>query len=190
MLSCNSTSVTFHIFKWETKAMDNIHTLDPRKQELLEARFIGNRGLVNFNIHAQQLPLQLQQQIVQQNSPMMTLPGNLPLPAQSTNLGINHASSGTSSNSNINHNPDSNLSAASYGSQPSDKELDVSALYDHSEFARCVEYLLITKILGIIKVHEIFLVFIDINMKHMYSTVPIIRTISDRPLFGFRDCSD
>ncbi|KAG8199492.1 hypothetical protein JTE90_009339 [Oedothorax gibbosus] len=111
-------------YKWETKAMDNIHTLDPRKQELLEARFIGNRGLVNFNIHAQQLPLQLQQQLVQQNSPMMTLPpGSLP-PVQSTNLGINHGSSGTSSNSNINHNPDSNLSAASYGSQQSDKELD------------------------------------------------------------------
>ncbi|GBM25672.1 Serine/threonine-protein kinase tousled-like 1 [Araneus ventricosus] len=119
-------------YKWETKAMDNIHTLDPRKQELLEARFIGNRGLVNFNIHAaQQLPLQLQQQIVQQNSPMMTLPGNLPLPAQSTNLGINHASSGTSSNSNINQNPDSNLSAASYGSQPSDKELDTPEKHQH-----------------------------------------------------------
>lgn len=56
----------------------------------------------------------------------MTLPSNLPLPAQSANMGINHASSGTSSNSNINQNPDSNLSAASYGSQPSDKELDVS----------------------------------------------------------------
>lgn len=84
------------------------------------------QGLVNFNLHAQPLPLQLQQQIVQQNSPMMTLPSNLPLPAQSANIGINHASSGTSSNSNINLNPDSNLSAASYGSQPSDKELDVS----------------------------------------------------------------
>lgn len=84
------------------------------------------QGLVNFNLHAQPLPLQLQQQIVQQNSPMMTLPSNLPLPAQSANMGINHASSGTSSNSNINLNPDSNLSTASYGSQPSDKELDVS----------------------------------------------------------------
>lgn len=84
------------------------------------------QGLVNFNLHAQPLPLQLQQQIVQQNSPMMTLPSNLPLPAQTANIGINHASSGTSSNSNINLNPDSNLSAASYGSQPSDKELDVS----------------------------------------------------------------
>lgn len=60
----------------------------------------------------------------------MTLPSNLPLPAQSANIGINHASSGTSSNSNINLNPDSNLSAASYGSQPSDKELDVSHICD------------------------------------------------------------
>ncbi|XP_054724000.1 serine/threonine-protein kinase tousled-like 2 [Uloborus diversus] len=118
------------MLRWEAKAMDNIHTLDPRKQELLEARFIGNnRSLVNFNIHAQQL--QLQQQIVQQNSPMMTLPGNLPLPAQTSSLGINHASSGTSSNSNINHNPDSNLSAASYGSQPSDKELDTPEKHQH-----------------------------------------------------------
>lgn len=92
------------------------------------------QGLVNFNLHAQPLPLQLQQQIVQQNSPMMTLPSNLPLPAQSANIGINHASSGTSSNSNINLNPDSNLSAASYGSQPSDKELDVSYNCDVFDF--------------------------------------------------------
>lgn len=63
---------------------------------------------------------------------MMTLPSNLPLPAQSANMGINHASSGTSSNSNINLNPDSNLSTASYGSQPSDKELDVSHNYEIS----------------------------------------------------------
>ncbi|XP_042906453.1 serine/threonine-protein kinase tousled-like 2 isoform X2 [Parasteatoda tepidariorum] len=118
-----------YIQGWETKAMDNIHTLDPRKQELLEARFIGNRGLVNFNIHAQQLPLQLQQQLVQ--PPMMTLPGNLPLQAQTTTLGINHASSGTSSNSNINNNPDSNLSAASYGSHTSDKELDTPEKLGH-----------------------------------------------------------
>lgn len=106
--------------------MDNIHTLDPRKQELLEARFIGNRSLLNFNIHPQQLQLHIQQQMVQ-NPSMMTLPGNLPVPspAQSSSLGITHTSSGTSSNnSGINHNPDSNMSAASFGSQPSDKELD------------------------------------------------------------------
>lgn len=66
---------------------------------------------------------------------MMTLPSNLPLPAQSANMGINHASSGTSSNSNINLNPDSNLSTASYGSQPSDKELDVSHNYEISTCA-------------------------------------------------------
>lgn len=69
---------------------------------------------------------------------MMTLPGSLPLPAQSANIGINHASSGTSSNSNINHNPDSNLSAASYGSQPSDKELDVS-FYLIIFFISCID---------------------------------------------------
>ena len=73
---------------------------------------------------------------MQQNSPMMTLPSNLPLPAQSANIGINHASSGTSSNSNINQNPDSNLSAASYGSQLSDKELEVSHNYENIKFLK------------------------------------------------------
>ncbi|KAG8192362.1 hypothetical protein JTE90_029093 [Oedothorax gibbosus] len=86
--------------------MDNIHSLDPRKQELLEARFLGNRTFTNS---VQEQLLQAQQ--AGQNAGMM----------QSTS-GLNLALG--ASNSNSNNNQDSNQSAASGSSMSSDKEIE------------------------------------------------------------------
>ncbi|KFM60068.1 Serine/threonine-protein kinase tousled-like 1, partial [Stegodyphus mimosarum] len=85
--------------------MDNIHILDPRKQELLEARLLGNR---NFNNNMQEQLLQGQQQVNQNTGIMQSTSG--------LNLAIG------ASNSNSNNNQDSNLSAASGSSVNSDKE--------------------------------------------------------------------
>ncbi|XP_054707274.1 serine/threonine-protein kinase tousled-like 1 isoform X2 [Uloborus diversus] len=84
--------------------MDNIHSLDPRKQELLEARFLGNRSFSN-NVQEQML------QQVSQNASLLQSSSGL-------NLAIG------ASNSNSNNNQDSNLSAASGGSVNSDKETE------------------------------------------------------------------
>ncbi|XP_055935139.1 serine/threonine-protein kinase tousled-like 2 isoform X2 [Argiope bruennichi] len=87
--------------------MDNIHSLDPRKQELLEARFLGNRS---FSNSVQEQLLQAQQQVNQNASIMQNTSGlNLALGAN---------------NSNSNNNQDSNLSAASGSSVNSDKETE------------------------------------------------------------------
>ncbi|XP_042907622.1 serine/threonine-protein kinase tousled-like 2 isoform X3 [Parasteatoda tepidariorum] len=80
--------------------MENLHSLDPRKQELLEARFLGNRGFSNS------VPEQLLQ--ASQNATMMQSGLNLAVGA----------------NSNSNNNQDSNLSAASGSSVSSDKEIE------------------------------------------------------------------
>ncbi|XP_067127400.1 serine/threonine-protein kinase tousled-like 2 isoform X3 [Centruroides vittatus] len=99
--------------------MDNLHSLDPRKQELLEARFLGNRqplqGIPNSvqEQHLQQQQQQLLQTAMLQNSIAVASTLNL-----TSGLGLSNANSGI----NVNHNQDSNLSTASYGSGPSDKE--------------------------------------------------------------------
>ncbi|GIY91946.1 hypothetical protein CEXT_238502, partial [Caerostris extrusa] len=87
--------------------MDNIHSLDPRKQELLEARFLGNRS---FSNSVQEQLLQAQQQVNQNASIMQNTSG--------LNLAIG------ANNSNSNNNQDSNLSAASGSSVNSDKETE------------------------------------------------------------------
>lgn len=83
--------------------MENLHSLDPRKQELLEARFLGNRS---FSNSVQEQLLQAQQ--VSQNAHLQGTSG--------LNLAVG------ASNSNSNNNQDSNLSAASGSSMSSDKE--------------------------------------------------------------------
>ncbi|GFT50530.1 hypothetical protein NPIL_540771 [Nephila pilipes] len=87
--------------------MDNIHSLDPRKHELLEARILGNRSYSNS---VQEQLLQAQQQVNQNASIMQNTSG--------LNLAIG------ANNSNSNNNQDSNLSAASGSSVSSDKETE------------------------------------------------------------------
>lgn len=50
--------------------MDNFQTLDPRKQELLEARFLGMRSTSNPALQQQQPPPQQQQQGVVVANPL------------------------------------------------------------------------------------------------------------------------
>ncbi|XP_042150032.1 serine/threonine-protein kinase tousled-like 2 isoform X3 [Ixodes scapularis] len=126
--------------RWELETMDNIHSLDPRKQELLEARFLGNRQLCN---NLGQGPYLSQAAVSSQSSSggvgggggggggaVAASPVGTVAPVTSLGLGsvptsqlLAHVSSSGSSN-NTNHNQDSNMSNASLGSQHSDKELD------------------------------------------------------------------
>ncbi|CAN7997405.1 unnamed protein product [Ixodes pacificus] len=125
--------------RWELETMDNIHSLDPRKQELLEARFLGNRQLCN---NLGQGPYLSQAAVSSQSSSggvggggggggaVAASPVGTVAPVTSLGLGsvptsqlLAHVSSSGSSN-NTNHNQDSNMSNASLGSQHSDKELE------------------------------------------------------------------
>ncbi|GFS68586.1 hypothetical protein TNCV_4584911 [Trichonephila clavipes] len=104
--------------------MDNIHSLDPRKQELLEARFLGNRS---FSNSVQEQLLQAQQQVNQNASIMQNTSG--------LNLAIG------ANNSNSNNNQDSNLSAASGSSVSSDKEIEAAIkrfLRNRTSHAECM----------------------------------------------------
>lgn len=118
--------------RWELETMDNIHSLDPRKQELLEARFLGNRQLCNSlgpGPYLSQVAVSSQSSsggggggvsvaaAVGAGGVALGL-GSVP-PSQL----LGHVSSSGSSN-NTNHNQDSNMSNASLGSQHSDKELE------------------------------------------------------------------
>ncbi|XP_022251379.1 serine/threonine-protein kinase tousled-like 2 isoform X2 [Limulus polyphemus] len=91
--------------------MDNIHSLDPRKQELLEARFFGGRGFTFSHLSPDQ-----QQRLVQACSFSAMQNSN-----HSQGLSGFIPSQGGSGNSSQPHNDNSNLSAAS-GS--SDKDID------------------------------------------------------------------
>ncbi|XP_076327521.1 serine/threonine-protein kinase tousled-like 2 isoform X2 [Tachypleus tridentatus] len=91
--------------------MDNLHSLDPRKQELLEARFFGGRGFT-FS----QLSLDQQQRLVQACGFSAIQNSN-----HSQGFSGSHPSQGGSGNSSQAQNDSSNLSAAS-GS--SDKDID------------------------------------------------------------------
>ncbi|XP_064456056.1 serine/threonine-protein kinase tousled-like 2 isoform X3 [Ornithodoros turicata] len=113
--------------RWEVETMDNIHSLDPRKQELLEARFLGNRQLCN-NLGGQ-VPYLGQAMAVSQPA-SGSLGGGVVCGGSSASLPpssqvLAHVSSSGSS-SNTNHNQDSNMSTASLGSQHSDKEIEAS----------------------------------------------------------------
>ncbi|XP_076361503.1 serine/threonine-protein kinase tousled-like 1 isoform X4 [Tachypleus tridentatus] len=91
--------------------MDNIHSLDPRKQELLEARFFGGRGFAFSQLTPDQ-----QQRLVQACSFSAMQNSN-----HSQGLSGYIPSQSGSGNSFHPHNDNSNLSAAS-GS--SDKDID------------------------------------------------------------------
>ncbi|XP_077514775.1 tousled-like kinase isoform X15 [Amblyomma americanum] len=102
--------------------MDNIHSLDPRKQELLEARFLGSRQLCN-NV-GQGGPYLGQTSQSSSGGAMAAGAGvGGPLGGVPASHLLGHVSSSGSSN-NTNHNQDSNMSNASLGSQHSDKELE------------------------------------------------------------------
>uniref|UniRef100_A0A1E1X8I2 non-specific serine/threonine protein kinase n=1 Tax=Amblyomma aureolatum TaxID=187763 RepID=A0A1E1X8I2_9ACAR len=102
--------------------MDNIHSLDPRKQELLEARFLGSRQLCN-NL-GQGGPYLGQTSQSSSGGAMAAGAGvGGPLGGVPASQLLGHVSSSGSSN-NTNHNQDSNMSNASLGSQHSDKELE------------------------------------------------------------------
>ncbi|XP_077555242.1 tousled-like kinase isoform X2 [Haemaphysalis longicornis] len=110
--------------RWEPETMDNIHSLDPRKQELLEARFLGNRQLCN-NLGSSSPAGPYLGQTSQSSSGGAMAAGSAGgvlagVPASQL---LAHISSSGSSN-NTNHNQDSNMSNASLGSQHSDKELE------------------------------------------------------------------
>lgn len=89
--------------------MENLHSLDPRKQELLEARILGNRSFSNPSLTDSILQASSQQ--VNQNASIVP-----------SSCAPNHSVGFGASNSNSNNNQDSNLSNASAGSMPSDKE--------------------------------------------------------------------
>ncbi|XP_077514766.1 tousled-like kinase isoform X9 [Amblyomma americanum] len=108
--------------RWEPETMDNIHSLDPRKQELLEARFLGSRQLCN-NV-GQGGPYLGQTSQSSSGGAMAAGAGvGGPLGGVPASHLLGHVSSSGSSN-NTNHNQDSNMSNASLGSQHSDKELE------------------------------------------------------------------
>ncbi|XP_022258268.1 serine/threonine-protein kinase tousled-like 1 [Limulus polyphemus] len=94
---------------FEVPVMDNLQgNLDPRKQELLEARIMGNRGF-NFS------QVQADQQRLSQTCGVTALQTSLSNTSQSQGQPIQ-------GNSSQIHNEGSNLSATSLGSTPSDKE--------------------------------------------------------------------
>ncbi|XP_076360720.1 serine/threonine-protein kinase tousled-like 2 isoform X2 [Tachypleus tridentatus] len=94
---------------FEVPVMDNLQgNLDPRKQELLEARILGNRGF-NFS------QVQADQQRLSQTCGATALQSALSNTNQSQGQPVQ------GNNSQI-HNEGSNLSATSLGSTPSDKE--------------------------------------------------------------------
>ncbi|KAL3241960.1 hypothetical protein MRX96_021626 [Rhipicephalus microplus] len=102
--------------------MDNIHSLDPRKQELLEARFLGNRQLCNLGQGGAYLGQTSQSS---SGGAMAAAAAGVsgPLAGVPASQLLGHVSSSGSSN-NTNHNQDSNMSNTSLGSQHSDKELE------------------------------------------------------------------
>lgn len=105
--------------------MDNIHSLDPRKQELLEARFLGNRQLCNLGQGGAYLGQTSQSSsggaMAAAAAAVAGVSG--PLAGVPASQILGHVSSSGSSN-NTNHNQDSNMSNTSLGSQHSDKELE------------------------------------------------------------------
>lgn len=109
--------------------MDNIHSLDPRKQELLEARFLGSRQLCN---NLGQAGPYLGQTSQSSSGGAMAAGAGVggPLGGVPASQLLGHVSSSGSSN-NTNHNQDSNMSNASLGSQHSDKELEPQSSDKH-----------------------------------------------------------
>uniref|UniRef100_L7M7M9 non-specific serine/threonine protein kinase n=1 Tax=Rhipicephalus pulchellus TaxID=72859 RepID=L7M7M9_RHIPC len=107
--------------------MDNIHSLDPRKQELLEARFLGNRQLCNLGQGGAYLGQTSQSSsggaMAAAAAAAAAAGVSGPLAGVPTSQLLAHVSSSGSSN-NTNHNQDSNMSNTSLGSQHSDKELE------------------------------------------------------------------
>jgi tousled-like kinase len=98
--------------------MDNLPqhpTLDPRKQELLEARFTGNQRI----IFGQSIP------VIHSNSNSLSMNhlSSSASPQMISMIGNNSGGSQSSSGHTPNHNCDSNLSTASAGSHNSDKEM-------------------------------------------------------------------
>ncbi|XP_054165508.1 serine/threonine-protein kinase tousled-like 2 [Oppia nitens] len=97
---------------YSSQVMDNIPqcppSLDPRKQELLEARFKGAQRV----IFGHSVP------VIQSNSNSLTNP----MLASPQVLGNNSGGSQSSSGHTPSHNCDSNLSTASVGSHNSDKD--------------------------------------------------------------------
>ncbi|XP_054933178.1 serine/threonine-protein kinase tousled-like 2 isoform X4 [Dermacentor andersoni] len=111
--------------RWEPETMDNIHSLDPRKQELLEARFLGNRQLCN-NLGPGGAYLGQTSQSSSGGAMAVAAAAagvSGPLAGVPASQLLVHVSSSGSSN-NTNHNQDSNMSNTSLGSQHSDKELE------------------------------------------------------------------
>lgn len=107
--------------------MDNIHSLDPRKQELLEARFLGNRQLCNLGQGGAYLGQTSQSSsggaMAAAAAAAAAAGVSGPLAGVPASQLLAHVSSSGSSN-NTNHNQDSNMSNTSLGSQHSDKELE------------------------------------------------------------------